>query len=141
MAAVKTGDKVAIHYTGKLEDGTVFDSSLEGDPLEFTAGSKDLIPGVSNAVIGMKPGESKTVEVPEAEGYGPHLPGYDQRIGLDELPEGLNVGDSLRAQAEGRTVIFWVTEMDDTSAVLDINHPLAGKKLIFDIELVSLEIA
>ncbi len=139
MGVAKTGDKVKIHYTGKLEDGTVFDSSEGGEPLEFAAGSDDVIPGVSNAVVGMKPGEAKTVELSEEEGYGQAFPGYEQQIDRNELPEKIRVGDRLRAEAEGKTVVFWVKELDEESALLDVNHPLAGQKLIFDIEMVSFE--
>lgn len=139
MGVAKTGDKVKIHYAGKLEDGTVFDSSEGGEPLEFAAGSEDVIPGVSNAVVGMEPGESKTVELSEEEGYGQAFPGYEQQIDRKELPEKIRVGDRLRADAEGKTIVFWVKELDEESALLDINHPLAGQKLVFDIEMVSFE--
>ena len=139
MGVAKAGDKVKIHYAGKLEDGTVFDSSEGGEPLEFAAGSDDVIPGVSNAVVGMEPGESKTVELSEEEGYGQAFPGYEQQIDRKELPEKIRVGDRLRADAEGKTIVFWVKELDEESALLDINHPLAGQKLVFDIEMVSFE--
>jgi len=141
MGVAKAGDTVRIHYTGKLEVGTVFDSSDGGEPLEFEAGSEDVIPGVSNAVIGMVAGDSKTVELSEEEGYGQAYPGYEQRIDRKDLPEKMRVGDRLRAEAEGRTIVFWVKELDDESALLDINHPLAGRTLIFDIEMVSFEAA
>jgi peptidylprolyl isomerase len=141
MESAKSGDQVKIHYTGRLNDGTIFDSSRERDPLEFTAGGKEIIPGLSVAVVGMKPGDSKTVVIPPEEAFGPHHPERSQKIELKFLPEGIQVGQPLQAesanQAEPLTV--WVTEIGDDYAVIDANHPLAGKELTFDIEMVGLD--
>lgn len=139
MGAAKLGDQVKVHYTGRLEDGTVFDSTQDRAPLEFTAGGSEVIAGVSRAVIGMQPGESKTVEVAAEDGYGPRQPGLEQRVPRTLLPEGVKVGDPLHAKVgdENRTIVVWVMELGEDSAVLDANHPLAGHTLTFDIELVS----
>lgn len=135
MAEVKKGDQVQIHYTGKLTDETVFDSSEGREPLEFEAGSDNIIPGVSNAVIGMAPGEKKTVEVPPEEGYGAPREDLMVKVPTDKLPDEAKVGDML---SDGQNPVTWVVlEKGDEFSILDANHPLAGKTLVFDIELVS----
>jgi peptidylprolyl isomerase len=139
MDVTKLGDRVQIHYTGKLEDGTVFDSSKDQNPLEFTAGEEEVIPGVDRAVLGMKQGESKTVVIPAEDGFGKRVPELEQRIPRTLLPEKVGVGDRLQAKVRGNTISFWVREFEEESAVIDANHPLAGQSLSFDIELVSVE--
>jgi peptidylprolyl isomerase len=138
MPQAKEGDKVQVHYTGKFEDGSVFDSSQEGQPLEFTAGSTELIPGVSKAVIGMAPGEAKSVEIPPEEGYGQRQDGMEQTVARNLLPQEAKIGDALQAQAGDQTIVVWVKELGDEEAILDANHPLAGKTLIFDLEMVGI---
>ena len=138
MQECQSGDKVQVHYTGRFEGGEVFDSSEGREPLEFNAGSQDIIPGVSQAVIGMKVGDKKTVNIPPEEGYGPHDPERTQTVDRGLLPPEAQVGTALRAQTnEGGQMTVWVTEMDEDSAVIDANHPLAGKNLVFDLELVG----
>jgi peptidylprolyl isomerase len=137
MAQAQKGDKVKVHYTGKFPDGTVFDSSEGGDPLEFTAGGTELIPGVSNAVVGMEPGQSKTVEIEPSEGYGDRQEGMEQTVPRNMLPAEAKVGDPLQAQAGDQTIVVWVKELDDNEATLDANHPLAGQTLVFDLEMVA----
>lgn len=137
MAQVKRGDTVTVNYTGRFEDGDVFDSSSGSEPLRFTAGGQEVIPGVANAVLGMEAGESKTVTIPPEDGYGPRQDGLLQKVPLDQLPPQVKVGDPLQAQVEQDTFIFWVKEMDDQFATLDGNHPLAGKTLVFELELVE----
>jgi FKBP-type peptidyl-prolyl cis-trans isomerase 2 len=139
MDQVTAGDVVQIHYTGRLDDGTVFDSSSGGDPLEFTAGSNELIDGVSRAVLGMQEGEKKSLTIEPEDGYGQRQPGLEQRVPRSSLPEGVSVGDRLSATAGGQTIPVWITEISDEAAVVDANHPLAGKTLTFDIELVSVQ--
>ncbi|MBW1917278.1 MAG: peptidylprolyl isomerase [Deltaproteobacteria bacterium] len=137
MNITKIGDRVQIHYTGRFDDDTVFDSSQGQDPLEFIAGSNEVIPGVSQAVVGMKPGESKTIEIAAEEAYGPRQPGLEQRVPRNLIPPEASVGDPLQARVGEQTYVVWVMEVGDDFAVLDGNHPLAGRNLIFDIELVS----
>lgn len=139
MSSVANGDLVRVHYTGSFSDGEVFDSSDQGEPLEFTAGGNQVIPGVSQAVIGMSAGDVKTVTIPPDEGYGPREEKLVQRVNLSDLPEGVAPGDPLQAQIQEQTVVFWVVEVDDASAVLDANHPLAGRNLVFELELVSFD--
>lgn len=143
MSGTKSGDRVKIHYTGRLEDGTVFDSSEEGNPLEFTAGGSEVILGVSRAVIDMEPGDKKTVEIGPEDGFGARQPNQAQKVPRNLLPEGATVGSALQAQGPqgSQPITVWVVELDEESAVLDANHPLAGRSLVFDIELVSIDAA
>lgn len=131
------GDTVRIHYTGKYEDGTVFDSSEGKDPLEFVAGSQQIIPGLDNAVLEMSEGDQQTVTVPPEEAYGDREPALAQEVERSQLPEGVSEGAALEAEVGGQKTMLWVTELNDETAVVDANHPLAGKTLVFDVELVS----
>jgi len=136
------GDTVKVHYTGKLEDGTVFDSSLEREPLEFTLGEGKIVPGFEEAVRGMHAGQSKTVTISPKEAYGPHL---DERVLVIErkqLPPELNpaVGQQLQMQQQdGRAFNVLVTDVSEATITVDANHPLAGKDLTFEIELVEIK--
>ena len=139
MAQVKAGDHVSIYYTGKLPDGTVFDNSEEGEPLDFDAGGEELISGVSMAVIGMNIGDKKSIEVSPEEGYGDHNPDLQQEVPRSDLPPDVKVGDQLVAEGEGQEISVWIRELNDKNGVVDANHPLAGETLLFDIELVAIE--
>ncbi|MBD3336807.1 MAG: peptidylprolyl isomerase [Candidatus Eisenbacteria bacterium] len=138
MAKIQKGDTVQIHYTGKLEDGTVFDTSEGRDPLQFEAGSEQLIPGVSRGVIGMEEGEEKQISVPPEQGYGPRRPELEQEVPRTSLPQDVKQGDPLRAQAGEQEIRVWVKELKDETATVDANHPLAGKTLNFDLKVVSI---
>lgn len=141
MAQAKKGDTVLIHYTGRLEDGTVFDSSEGREPLEFRLGEGRVIPGFEEAVEGMKPGDEKTADVPADEAYGPRRDDLLLTVSREQLPDGLEpeVGQKLEmATRDGQKVPVVVTDTDDGSVVLDANHPLAGKDLTFDIALVKI---
>jgi len=133
VAAIAKGDKVSIHYTAKLEDGTVVDQSQPNQPLRFTAGSDELIPGVSQAVIGMEQGGSKTVTVPPELGYGPHHPEAMQQAERKHFPSEVKVGDVFKAVAGEQEMIVRVIEVEDETVTLDANHPLAGQTLVFDL--------
>ena len=141
MAQAKSGDTVRVHYTGKLDDGTVFDSSVDRDPLELTIGGDRLIPGFEQAVVGMNPGESKTVEIPADEAFGPYREELvtvveRSRLPMDLVPE---VGQKLNlTDVGGRTTVVTVTEVSESSITMDTNHPLAGEDVTFDIELVQI---
>lgn len=141
MGQAKLGDTVTVHYTGKLDDGTVFDSSEGGDPLEFAIGSGMLIPGFEQAVIGMSPGDAKTATIICDQAYGP----YDETrvviIDRQQLPADLSIdiGSQLQIQQQNDLVIpVVVTDLTDSEVTLDANHPLAGEDLIFEIRLVSI---
>ena len=142
MAQATEGDTVHIHYTGRLGDGTVFDSSREREPLEFTLGEGRVIPGFESAVTGMEPGETRTANVPAADAYGPRRDELVMTVEKEQLPDDLDpdVGQRLGMRtADGETVEVRVTATDDQAVVLDANHPMAGHVLILDIELVRLD--
>ena len=141
MAQAKEGDTVKVHYTGKLGDGEIFDTSQDGDPLEFKIGEGQVIPGFEQGVLGMNEGESKTVEIPSDEAYGPHHQELVIEIEMDQFPEDLDpeVGKQFKMrQPDDRTIIVAVTEITEDSVTLDANHPLAGKDLTFDIQLIEI---
>ena len=141
MAQAKPGDIVKIHYTGRLEDGTVFDSSADREPLEFTLDGGQVIPGFEQAVLGMTPGESKTEKIPMDQAYGPHRPEMVLEVSRQQMPPELQpeVGQQLQVQQpDGQTIPVFVTEVTESTVTLDANHPLAGEDLTFDIELVEI---
>jgi peptidylprolyl isomerase len=141
MAQAQLGDTVQVHYTGKLPDGTSFDSSLQRDPLQFTLGQGEIIPGFEQAVVGMAPGESKTETVPSDQAYGPHRPEMVVAVDREQLPSDLQptVGQQLQMRKQdGTAVPVVVSEISDSQVTLDANHPLAGQDLIFDITLVAI---
>ena len=141
MAQAKHGDTVKVHYTGKLEDGTVFDTSINRDPLQFTIGEGQIIPGFEQAVVGMNPGESKTTKVPADKAYGSHHKEEVLVVDRNQFPVDLKpeVGQKLQIrQADGQTIVVTVTAVSESSVTLDANHPLAGKDLTFDIQLTEL---
>jgi len=138
--AVQNGDNVKVHYTGKLKDGSVFDSSRDREPLAFQLGSGQLIPGFEKAVIGMEVGDSTTVEIAPKDAYGDRNPEMLIEVSKQQVPADLNpqVGQTLQVQqGNGQVANVVVHELKPESIVLDANHPLAGKNLVFDIELVS----
>ncbi len=140
MAEAKQGDTVKVHYTGKLDDGTVFDTSAEREPLQFTIGQGQIIPGFEEAVVGMSEGESKTTQIPSDAAYGPHRDEMIVEVDRSQFPPNLDpeVGQQLQIrQPDGQAIVVTVTDLSDESATLDANHPLAGKDLTFDIELVQ----
>lgn len=142
MAQASAGDTVKVHYTGKLEDGTVFDSSREREPLEFTLDAGQIIPGFEEAVDGLEEGEETTVEIPPEKAYGPHQEDAVMEFPSEQLPDEIDpeVGLQLQLQGpDGQPFPARVVEIGDETIVLDANHPLAGETLTFEIELVSVE--
>ena len=140
MTQVKSGDTVQIHYTGTLLDGTTFDSSEGREPLEFTVGSGQIIPGLDTALPGMAVGEKKTVQVASDEAYGPLNPEMRQAVPREGIPAEipLEIGTQLQMQTpDGQAMPVTVVDVDEATVTLDANHPLAGKDLKFDIELVN----
>ena len=141
MSQAKNGDTVKVHYTGKLDDETVFDTSADREPLEFTIGGGRLIPDFEQAIIGMSPGESKTIQVLSANAYGPHHEEMVMEFDRKEFPPDLEpkVDQRLEVrQQDGQTFAVTVTEVSETKVTLDGNHPLAGKDLTFDIQLTEI---
>lgn len=142
MQQAKSGDTVRIHYTGKLKDGTRFDSSTGREPLEFALGSGQVIPGFDNAVDGMKVGDSKTVTIAPEQAYGPRHEQLIQEVPKTALPPELEpeIGMQLQSKApDGQTMQLLVTEVAEQTITVDGNHPLAGQDLTFDIELVEID--
>lgn len=141
MAQIKQGDTVRVHYTGTLNDGTVFDSSVGGEPLEFTLGAGQLIPGFEKAVMGLAAGDRTTALIPSDEAYGPHSAEGLIQVPRTNIPTDIQpqIGQQLQMQTQdGRPVPVRVVAVDDTSITVDANHPLAGKDLTFDIEVVAI---
>lgn len=129
-----------VHYTGRLDDGTVFDSSQDRDPLAFTLGSGEVIPGFEQAVLGMSVGETRTHRIEAEEAYGEHRDEMVLRVEREHLPPDLNpeAGQQLQIQqSSGEVIPVVVTDVDSDSITLDANHPLAGQPLTFEIELVE----
>lgn len=137
----KSGDKVRFHYHGTFTDGTTFDSSLEREPMEVTLGMGQLIPGVDSALIGMAIGGKKKVTVASEQAYGAHQEELMHTAPRDQMPSDLElkVGDMLEMHAPERPPLpVTVVELTEETVTLDANHPLAGKDLIFELELVSI---
>lgn len=141
MAEAKQGDTVRIHYTGKLDDGTVFDSSEGREPLEFTIGGEEVIPGFENAVMGMNPGEKRTTTIKPEEGYGEFQEDMVFQVDRDRLPSDMppEIGAELRVRTPDDNMIpVIIVDVQDDKVTIDANHPLAGRDLVFDIELVEI---
>lgn len=142
MSKVKENDTVLVHYTGKLSDGRVFDSSEGRDPLEVTLGQGMLIPGFEKGLVAMESGEKKTVNVPKEEAYGEVRDELFQPVKKEELPQDIEpeVGMGLMAQnPDGSQRQLRVAEVHEDHIVIDANHPLAGQDLIFDLEVVDIK--
>lgn len=143
MSTAQKGNTVKVHYTGKLTDGTVFDSSHNrNEPIEFTLGQKNMIAGFEKAVEGMSVGDTKTTEIPASEAYGEKKDEMIIQVPKTEIPANITpeVGQQLAMQGgNGEQVPVTVTEVTDQGITLDANHPLAGKDLIFDLELVHIK--
>jgi peptidylprolyl isomerase len=141
MEKVKEGDTIVIEYTGKLEDGTVFDSTAGKNPLEFTVGEGEVVPGLEKGVIGMAPGESKAIVVPPEDGYGPHLKERVCQLDKKRVPENFHpeVGQQLQMyRADGLPIMGTVVALSGTSFTMDYNHPLAGKTMVFETKLLEI---
>ncbi len=141
MTTVKEGNTVRVHYTGTLDDGSVFDTSKEKEPLEFTLGQGQIIPGFEEAVVGMKVGESKSVRIVAENAYGLHRDELVVDVPLDQLPQDLNleVGRKLQMrQTNGQSIVVTITGISEKEVTLDANHALAGQDLKFEIELVEI---
>ena len=141
MSQAKAGDTVRVHYTGKLSDGTQFDSSAQREPLEFVLGSGQVIPGFDKVIEGMTVGENKSVRIPVEEAYGPRHDQLIQEVSKHALPDNIqpSVGMALQTQAaDGQVIKLVVTAITEESITVDGNHPLAGQALDFDIELVGI---
>ncbi len=141
MQQVKNGDKVKVHYHGRLTDGTTFDSSQGREPLEFEVGSGMVIKGFDDGVMGMVIGDKKTLQIPADEAYGDKSPDVLVEFPIEQFPEDMKpeIGMQLNmTSTNGQVVPVVITEVLEESVILDANHPLAGEALVFDIELVEI---
>jgi peptidylprolyl isomerase len=141
MRTAKPGDTVKVHYQGRLDDGTVFDSSRERGPLQFTIGSGALLPAFERAVAGLNPGQSRSIQVPAAEAYGHRRDDQVMEVDRRTIPPGAEPrpgGTVLVRRTDGQSFHVRVAAVTESHVTLDANHPLAGKDLFFDIELVEI---
>lgn len=143
MAKVNNGDTVKVHYTGKLEDGSVFDSSEGREPLAFTVGAQQVIPGFEKAVEGLAVGGSTSVNIPSDKAYGERRDDLEITISKSELPKEVEPEEGMQLQMKQKSnnevIPVTITSIEDDKVTIDANHPLAGKSLIFDIEVVEIE--
>jgi FKBP-type peptidyl-prolyl cis-trans isomerase 2 len=139
MKKVETTSSVKVHYTGRLEDGTIFDTSVaEGrEPIEVQLGQGQLIKGFEAGLIDMTEGEKKTIELSVEDSYGEPNPEFVNEVPIGNVPEGIQIGESLQGMGPQGPVNVQVVAINEDTVVLDANHPLAGKKLIFDLEVIE----
>lgn len=140
MIHAKPGDKVKVHYTGKTEDGHMFETTANKKPIEFLIGKGDILPGFDRAVAGMSPGEVKTVKVSANEAHGPHYEELVMEVDKEQLPSDIEpkVGEKLDLQlSDDIKVQMEITDVSGSNVILDANHPLAGKDLIYKIQLLE----
>ena len=139
MARAKSGDTVKVHYTGRLDDGTVFGSSNGREPMQFVIGENSILAGLKEAVIGMAPGESKTTKIAADKAFGPHLEEAVKVVNRNKCPEDLELGQKLEmTDKDIQTTVVKVIEISESKVTLDTNHPLAGEDLTLDIELLEI---
>jgi len=141
MSKAKKGDTVKVHYTGTLENGEIFDSSKDRDPLEFVIGGGNVIPGFEDGVLGMEEGTSANISIPPAEAYGERDEQFVVQVPVEEFPADITpeLGLQLQmAQPNGEPIVVAITEMSDEMVTLDANHSLAGQTLLFEVELVEI---
>ena len=141
MTKAKTGDRVKVHFEGYLVDGTVFGSTTDEKPFEFTIGDKNMLPGFENAVVGMQKGDTKTITLPPEEAYGPHKKELVHVMDKSSFPQEINLEIGKRLQVrtqDGRSAIVTIKDFTEDNIVIDENDPLAGKTLTFKIELVEI---
>lgn len=141
MTKAKTGDTVKVHFEGFLEDATVFGSTMDDEPFEFTIGEKNMLPGFENAVIGMQKGNTKTITLSQEEAYGSHKKELVHVMDRSSFPQEINleIGKRLQVRTQDEKYgIVTIKDVTDDSIVIDENDPLAGKTLTFKIELVEI---
>ena len=144
MSQAKPGDTVRVHYTGKLDNGTIFDSSAGSDPIEFVIGEQQVIPGFEDGVTGMNVGEAKTIYIPFDQAYGPRYDEMILSVPREQFPTTVNpeVGQALELQQpDGQALTVMISEVTDAVVTLDANNPLAGENLTFDIQLAEIAAA
>ena len=141
MTQAKTGDTAKVHFEGSLEDGSIFGSTMDEEPFEFTIGQKHMLPGFENAVIGMQKGDTKTITLPPEEAYGLHKKELVHVMNRSGFPKEINleIGKTLRVRTQdGKYIVVTIKDITEDSIVLDENEPLAGETLTFNIELIDI---
>jgi len=140
MKKAQNGDTITVNYTGKLEDGSIFDSSLnEGrEPLQATLGEGQLIKGFEDGLLEMSVGEKKVIEIDPENAYGLYNPELKTKISRSQFPPNVQVGETLQGNSERGPIIVKVWEVDEETVTIDANHPLAGQKLVFEVELTGI---
>lgn len=141
MNQAKNGDRVKVHYTGKLEDNLVFDFSQNHEPLEFTIGTESVIPGFEKGIVGMKTGDTKTIIIQPEEAYGPRHEELVVNVKKSDFSENITpaIGQQLQIREQDDNYIdVIITDIDEDTVTLDANHPLAGRTLLFDVKLVAI---
>jgi peptidylprolyl isomerase len=141
MSEAKMGDRVKVHYTAKAEDMVIFDSKQQVNPLEFKIGDGQIIPAFESALIGMKAGDQKTINIQSDEAFGPYLDELITKVDKSQLPTNLDleVGQQLQIQQpDGQVLLVKVLDITESDITFDANHPLAGKNITFDIDLVAI---
>ena len=142
MSQVKNGDKISIHYTGKLDDGTIFDSSMGGPPITFTLGAGEVIPGFESGTLGMSVGEKRDIVVPPEEAYGQYFEELVKVVSRDAFPDHIKptIGQAFEMQLpSGQGIPVRIVDIEGDDVTLDANHLLAGETLYFNIELVRID--
>lgn len=141
MSAAQQGDKVKVHYKGMLDDGTEFDSSAGKEPIDFTVGEHKVIAGFEDGVLGLEIGEKKRVVIGPEDAYGPYLQDKVAQVPRSQLPDDIELkpGAILKGDTPDGPVMFLVTDVQEDQVTIDGNHPLAGKALTFEIEVVEIE--
>ena len=142
MTQAKKGDQIEIHYTGRLADGSIFDSSVDRDPLAFTLGQGQLIEGFEEAVYGMSQGDTKTVTIPPEKAYGERNDDMVLDVPRNQFPEDIDPVEGAQLQVQNENseeILVFISKVTDDTVTLDANPPLAGKELTFDLELVSIK--
>jgi peptidylprolyl isomerase len=138
MKKVEYGKSVIVHYIGKFEDGTIFDSSYDRDPFKTIMGQGNLIRGFETNILNMNEGEEKTFVVEPEDGYGLYLKGLVTIVGKNKVPPSVKVGDVLKSEGERGVINVMVKRIDENEVEIDANHPMAGKKLFFDVKIVDI---
>ena len=136
---IENGSTITVHYTGKLKDGSTFDSSTGKEPLKFQIGSNQVIPGFENGLIGKSKGDKVTLDIPVDQAYGQIREDLFIKVPNDQLPGQVQIGQALQAMNGPNVINVLVKEINEDHVVIDANHPLAGQNLIFDIEVVDVQ--
>lgn len=138
MEHVKSGDTVKVHYSGRLDDGTIFSCSSDNKPIQFVIEKSGTVQGMKEAIIGMSVGQSKRIKIPAHKAFGMRIENAVKVVPKKQCPKDIELGQQLKMSSDNRTTIVKVIEISESTVTLDTNHPLAGKDITFDIKLVEI---